>query len=293
MKVRFGALFFAAAACCGVMGFAAGKENAEMKKGIVLVAFGTSVPEARIALDHIDRRARERFKDIEIRWAYTSTFIRRKLAKEGLVYNSPLAALVKMHEEGFTHVAVQSLHIAAGAEFHELAKTVSLMRSGPDAFRSIALGKPLLVRRVDVERVVESVLGSLPELSQEDAVVLMGHGNEHGHGDMAFLATAAQFQKMHPRAFLGTVEGQPSLDDVIENCRKHLPKRAYLVPFMGVAGDHARNDLAGDEPDSWKSSIAALGIECIPVLKGMGEIDGVVDVWLDHLSEALKIAEKE
>ncbi len=259
-----------------------------MKKAILLVTFGTSSPEAKVAFENIDRIARERFPDIPIRWAYTSSFIRRKLASQGETIESPLMALARLREDGFTHVAVQSLHIAAGSEYHDLSKTVSSFRKGPNAFDMITLGKPLLVRRADLETVVSATLAALPERKEGDAVVLMGHGNRHGRCDMTFLAAAAAFEKACPSAVFGTVEGQPSLDDVLSSLKQNKPKRAFLVPFMSVAGDHARNDLAGDDEDSWKSAITPLGVECIPVLKGLAEYDDVVAVWMNHLEEALK-----
>jgi sirohydrochlorin cobaltochelatase len=264
------------------------RKEKPMKQGILLVTFGTSVPRARVAFENIDRLVAQRFPTIERRWAYTASFIRRKLARQGEPIDSPLMALAKMREAGFTHVAVQSLHMATGAEYHDLAKTVAAFRSGPNAFEAITLGKPLLVRRIDLERVVEAVLKALPERGPNDAVVLMGHGNASGRGDMTFLAAESMFQKADPLAFLGTVEGQPSLDDVVAKIKAHGSKRALLVPLMSVAGDHACNDLAGDDEESWKSVITKLGVECIPVLKGVAEYDGVVHVWLDHLEDALK-----
>ncbi len=262
-------------------------EKQPMKQAILLVAFGTSKPEARVAFENIDRLARSRFPQKEIRWAYTSSMIRRKLAKQGEFLDSPLVALAKLQEEKYTHVAVQSLHIAAGAEYHDLAKTVASFRTGPNAFQDIALGKPLIVRRSDLDSVVKALLDSLPARDPGDAVVMMGHGNSTGRNDMLFLAADAAFREADPAAMLATVEGQPNLTDVTDRLEQVKAKRALLVPFMSVAGDHARNDLAGPEEDSWRSVISALGIECIPVLKGMGEYDVVVTVWLDHLQSAL------
>ncbi len=258
-----------------------------MKKGILLVAVGTRHPEARGAFANIAGIAGERFPDTEIRWAYTSLSIRRKLARNGETIDSPLLALGKMREEGFTHLAVQSLHIVAGADYHDLAKTVGMFRSGPNAFQKIVQGKPLLVTRDDLDAVVTATLSSLPERRKDDAVVLMGHGNRNGRGDFVFMAAAAAFAKAEPMAMLGTLKGHPTVRDVLEELKSKRTKRAFLVPFMSVAGAHARNDLAGDGDDSWKHAIVALGIECVPVLKGLAEIDDVVVVWMNHLSVAM------
>ena len=275
----------------GLLGPAQGahrKPPPAMKTAILLVTFGTSSPQARGAFDNIDRLTRERFPDTEIRWAYTSAFIRRKLARQGETIESPVAALARLREGGYTHVAVQSLHVAAGAEYHDLAKQVSMFRSGPSAFTQIALGRPLILRHDDLTRTVSALLADIPPRQAGEAVVLMGHGNATGRTDMAYLATAAAFQQAEESAFLGTVEGVPTLNHLLEQLGQHKPTRAYLVPFMTVAGEHARKDLAGDDAASWKSQISALGIECVPVLKGMAEIDDIVAVWIDHLAIAVQ-----
>jgi len=258
-----------------------------MKPAILLVAFGTSVPTGREALINIDKLARGRFAGTEIRWAYTSRFIRRKLARQGQHYDSPRMALTRLHEDGYTHVAVQSLHVAAGAEFHDLARTVRQVRRGPDALAAISLGKPLLSRYQDLQRVVAATLNALPEHEPGDAIILMGHGNDHGHGEMALAAAAATFSLANPMAMLATVEGEPAFATVLKKCRQQQPRRALLLPFMTVAGDHAANDLAGDDADSWKCQLRAIGIDCTPVLRGLGENNNVVNVWMDHLQAAL------
>ena len=90
------------------------------KKGILLVAFGSSLPEAQVSFRNIDKKVKTAFPDIPVRWAYTSSIIRKKLAKQGNHLDSPEVALAKMMDEGFTHVAVQSLHTIGGEEFHDL-----------------------------------------------------------------------------------------------------------------------------------------------------------------------------
>ena len=259
-----------------------------MKKAILLVAVGTSKPQARAAFNNIDRLTRGRFPQTELRWAFTSTMVRRRLSKQGEASDSPLIALAKLREEDFTHVAVQSLHIAPGAESHDLAATASSFRYGPNAFEKITLGKPLVARRSDLDSVVKALLAALPAREPADAVVMMGHGNSTGRGDMLFLAADAAFRSAEPAAILGTIEGQPTLTDVTNRLQQLQAKRALLVPFMTVAGNHARKNLAGSGDDSWKSVISALGIKCVPILKGMGEYDAVASVWVNHLQLAFE-----
>jgi len=273
---------------------ATNEEKHSMKRGVLLVTFGTSIPEARTAFENIERLARARFKGTEIRWAYTSGMIRRKIARQGVNIDSPAVALARMRDEGFTHVAVQSLHVIAGAEYDELRDVTAMFRGGPLAFRRLTLGLPLLASPSDMQRAVKAVLAEVPETRNSgDAVVLMGHGSEHHPADLAYVAAAAAFRDVDPMAFLGTVEGHPTLEDVLANVTGAGIKRAYLMPFMSVAGEHARNDMLGEEPDSWKAVFTKAGIECIPILKGMAEYDAIVAIWLDHLEQAFTALEEE
>ena len=262
-----------------------GEKKAE-KKGILLVAFGTSVPSAQKALDAIDKAAKDRFPETEIRWAYTSKIIRHKLAKEGKILLSPAEALAKMADEDFTHVAVQSFHSMAGAEFHDLFETAKAFQRMPEGMERVIIGRPLLSSAEDMKRVAQAILSNVPkERKKDEAVVLMGHGSHHP-GNAVYAAMAYVFNKLDPNVSVGTVEGYPEIADVQEELLARGNKVAWLMPFMSVAGDHALNDMAGDEEDSWKSILSKAGIECRPVLKGTAEYPEVVDVWLDHLAGA-------
>jgi sirohydrochlorin cobaltochelatase len=115
-----------------------------------------------------------------------------------------------------------------------------------------------------------------------EAVVLMGHGTHHP-SDAIYSALMYKARKMDPNYLVGTVEGNPSFEEVRDLLVAAKIKKAYLIPFMTVAGDHAMNDMAGDEPDSWKSQLAAAGITSLPVMKGMAEVDAIVDMWIDQL----------
>ncbi|QJT08823.1 sirohydrochlorin cobaltochelatase [Oceanidesulfovibrio marinus] len=263
-----------------------GKSKPE-KKGILLVAFGTSVPEARPAFDNIDAKVKAAFPDVEVRWAYTSHIIRTKVAKEtGEELPSPAEALAKMMADGFTHVAVQSLHTIPGQEYHGLVETAHAFATMPKGMKRILVGYPLLSTSADMAEVADAIIATLPkERKADEAVVLMGHGTHHP-ADVYYAALQYYLSKRDPNVFVGTVEGHPTLDDVIAGLKAKDLKTAYLVPFMSVAGDHARNDMAGDEPDSWKSVLTEQGFKPIPVLRGTAEVDPIVDIWIEHLKGA-------
>ncbi len=258
-----------------------------MKKGILLVTFGTTIPQAQVAFDRIDRKVSQAFPEVPVRWAYTSKTIRRKLAREGKHLDSVETSLAKMMEEEFTHVAVQSLHTIPGEEFHELLQSAHAFRNMPGGFERILVGYPLLAKEEDLVRVTEAMIRHIPkERKGNEAVVLMGHGTLHP-SNAFYTAMAYKFQQKNPNIFVGTVEGPPDIEDIKTILLERNIKKAYLMPFMSVAGDHARNDMAGDDEGSWKSILTRAGIRCVPILKGTAEYDEVVDIWVDHLKGAM------
>lgn len=259
----------------------------KIKKGILLVAFGSSMPEAQVSFKNIDKIVRKGFPGVPVRWAYTSHIIRNKLAKEGKKLDSTETALAKMMDEGFTHVAVQSLHTIPGEEYHGLVQSVRAFGMMSGGFERIMVGYPLLGTEDDLEKVAKAIIKNIPkDRKKQDAVVLMGHGTHHP-GNAFYAAMMYHFQQKDQNIFVGTVEGAPTIDDIKAVLIKKKIKKAYLMPFMSVAGDHARNDMAGDEDDSWTSILTKAGIKCVPILKGTAEYDDIVDIWVVHLKTVL------
>jgi sirohydrochlorin cobaltochelatase len=257
-----------------------------MKKGILLVAFGSSEASAQVSFANIDKKVKEAYPGIPVRWAYTSYIIREKLAKQGQLLDSPEVALAKMQDEKFTHVAVQSLHTIGGAEYHDLRRTVGAFKM-MGGFERVILGYPLMSTQEDMQRIVAAIIKTIPKERQKDeAVVLMGHGTHHP-SNAFYAALMFQLQLEDPNIFVGTVEGYPDVGLIQELMLKKEIKKAYLMPFMSVAGDHAKNDMAGAEDDSWMSILTKAGIECIPVLKGTAEYDEFVDIWVSHIDGPL------
>ena len=263
-------------------------EQRAMKKAVLLAAFGTSVPDARAALDNIEACTRKEFPGVEVRWAYESKIIRAKLAKEGKKFDSPEMALARLMDDGYTHVAVLSLQTIPGEEFHNLQRTVELFSRMGKGFDRITVALPLLSSHEDMDRAAKAMMKSLPAGRKAgESVLLMGHGSGKHPSDGLYLAMNQIFQEMDPNAFVATVEGYPTVKDVLPKLQKNKSKTVWLVPFMAVAGDHAHNDMAGDGPESWKSVLTQNGFTCEPVFKGTGEVPGIVDIWMDHLKSAM------
>ena len=263
--------------------------GAEKGPAILLVTFGTSVPSAQAAFTNIEKQVRKAFPGMEVRWAYTSHIIRKKLAKQGQIFDSPEIALARLMEEGYSKVAVQSLHMIPGLEFHDIYTNAKMYEKMSGGFDKVIVAYPLLSSDDAMEKVVKTLPGVMipKERTPGDAVILMGHGTHHP-SDAIYSAMMYKFQKADPNIYVATVEGHPTFDEVKALLLKKGIKKAYLIPFMSVAGDHASNDMAGDEPDSWKTLLTQAGITCVPVLKGVAEYDALVDLWIENLKVAMQ-----
>lgn len=258
-------------------------ENAP-REGILLVAFGTSVPGAEAAFKATEKAFRAAWPDAPVVWAYTSQKIRKKLAREGRPVGGIAAGLAELAKDGVEVVRVQSLHITAGEEFAALARAVLLdVAKHPGRFRAVWLGRPLLESRADAQAVAKAVLGALSGRRKPgDALVLMGHGQGEGRADLVLEGTRSAFQTSDPLVFLATVEGSRGFDELLAELRAHRVRRVWLQPLMLVAGDHARNDLAGEEEDSWASRLRAAGFEVTANLVGLGEVPGIAERFVEH-----------
>jgi len=273
---------FAVAAAAKVHGRKEGK-----KVGILLVAFGSSMPQAQVSFDNIEKKVKAAFPDYPVQWAYTSSMIRKKLAKQGKMLDSPELALARMLDEGYTHVAVQSLHTIFGYEFHDLTETAGAFRFR-GGFKKILVGYPLLATQEDMAGTVDAVLETVPKMrGKNEAVVLMGHGSHHP-SNAFYAALMFQLQRKDPLVFVGCVEGYPDIGEIRAMLKEKNIQKTYLMPLMSVAGNHARKDMAGEEDDSWRSILTKDGIECVPILKGTAEYDPFVSIWVDHLGDVLK-----
>ncbi|MGE4263036.1 MAG: sirohydrochlorin cobaltochelatase [Desulfovibrio sp.] len=262
-------------------------KSAAPKRGILLVAFGTSVPEAVASIDSLKRQAEAAFPGVPVRMAYSSKIIRDKIAGEGISQRAPAQALADMAAEGFTEVAVQSLHAIPGHEYNDIAATAKAFEGMPKSMGAITVGRPLLSSPEDIKAAAAAILTILPRRGKGEAVVLMGHGTEHP-ANAAYAALQLELWKRDPGVFVATVESSPGLDDVIPALKRQGVRTVHLLPLMSVAGDHARNDMAGGEEDSWASILTAKGFTAKADLTGLGSRPAVARLWIEHLKDAVK-----
>lgn len=256
---------------------------AEPREGLLIVAFGTSVPEAVPALKALDADFRAAFPDAAVEWAYTSQIIRKKLAARGTPVGGISDGLAALARKGVKVVRVQSLHVMAGEEFSALERAVLLdVKAHPGRFEAVYLGRPLLESRQDAREVAAAVLQSCGGRAPGEGLVLMGHGQAHGRADLVFEGMRRAFVEADGLTFMASVEGSRTFEDLARELATRNVKTLWVQPFMIVAGDHARNDLAGEEADSWASRLRAQGFQVKTNLLGMGEIAGVRAVFIRH-----------
>ncbi len=260
-------------------------KKTEPKKGILLVTFGTSYPEACVAFDAIEKQVKTTFPGVEVRWAYTSEIIRKILKKRGEQIDSPAGALAKMGDEGFTHVAVQSLHIIPGEEYHNLKLTVDAFNKMPKGIQEAELGTPLLFSHSDNQKLATFITNQfIAKTGKNSGLLLMGHGTHHA-ANIYYPGFQYYLAEKSDKFFIGTVEGYPALEQIIPQLKAKGITKLVLTPFMSVAGVHAQNDMAGAEDDSWKSILEKEGFETEIVMKGLAEYDEVIAIWMEHLKE--------
>lgn len=272
--------------------FSAAKEKQE-KEVILLTAFGTTSEPGMRAYDTIEKEVKKAFPEKEIRWAYTSSIVRKRLEKKtGKKTYSVKEVLTDLEKSGYTNISVQSLHVVAGEEFEELTREVRQFEAlHPKAFAPIKIGRPLLDSREDMDRVVTAVIDELKEERKAgEALILLGHGHHHGVADLAYVATAGEFQKRDSLIILSTVEGGVTLEGVAEKLKAAKVKTVWLAPFMVVAGVHTVEDLIGEE-ESIKADMEKAGFTCKSHVKGLGEYESIADLFVDHLKHTFKTEE--
>lgn len=254
-----------------------------MKKGILVVSFGTShLDTMERTIDVIENEIAERFDGCCVYRAFTSGMIIRKLKRtENMEIDTVPEALRRMAADGMEDVVVQPTHIINGIEndrmMEDLMENMSL-------FRRIRVGKPLLSSVEDYKKSIHAVMAETG-LQDGEMLVLMGHGTEH-HANSAYPTLEYTFHALgYNQVLVGTVESFPELKNVMAKLKIAEKKKVALMPFMLVAGDHAKNDMAGDE-DSWKSGLEEEGYEVRVILKGLGEFEGIRKIFLEHIEEA-------
>jgi sirohydrochlorin cobaltochelatase len=262
-----------------------------MKKALLVISFGTSYPETREKnIAACERRLAEAYPDRDFFRAFTSSMIMAKLAKrDGEFIDNPQQALTRLSELGYQDIAIQSLHVINGDEYEKIVTQINAFR---DRFQRLSIGKPLMTSFADYEQLIEALQAQMPATATDERVVFMGHGATH-HAFAAYACLDHILTHKGLPAIVGAVESYPEIDGVIARLRKEHVRKVHLMPLMIVAGDHAINDMASDEEDSWNTLIRAAGIETESWLQGLGENPLIQQMFVNHLQIALEQQEAQ
>ncbi|MFC0228428.1 sirohydrochlorin cobaltochelatase [Serratia aquatilis] len=262
-----------------------------MKKALLVISFGTSYESTRQKnIAACEQQLAACWGDRQLFRAFTSEMIIRKLRqRDGLQIDNPQQALKRLADAGYQDVAIQSLHIINGDEYEKIANEV---RAYSHRFQRLVLGKPLLSSYDDYQQLLSALQAQMPPLAADERVVFMGHGASH-HSFSAYACLDHLMVAQNFPALVGAVESYPEVDGLIDRLQLQRVRKVHLMPLMLVAGDHAINDMASSDPDSWRTKIAAAGIETQCWLQGLGENPLIRQMFVDHLDAALRQSQQE
>lgn len=276
---------------------------------LLVVSFGTSFNDSRVAdIGGIEKALQEAYPDWSVRRAFTSQIIINHVqARDSEKIDNVDQALERAASNGVKNLVIQPTHLMHGAEYDELTEAVE---EYTDKFESVKVAEPLLgevgsdatVINEDKEAAAKAVTAEAVETAgydsldaaEEDgtAFVFMGHGTSHT-AKVTYSQMQTQMAELgYKNVFIGTVEGEPeetACEEVIEAVKEAGYKKVILRPLMVVAGDHANNDMAGDDEDSWKSMFTASGaFDSVDTqVEGLGRIEAVQELYVAHTAAAI------
>ena len=287
------AMICAAFAGCGsqkaedVSTSAAKEDTAAKDAEILVVSFGTSYNDSRdITIGAIENAIQEAYPDYQVKRAFTSQIIIDKLKeRDGIEIDNVTEALDRAVNDGVKTLVVQPTHLMNGYEYTDLVDELDTYK---DKFDKIAIGDPLLTSDEDFKAVAKAITSETSSYDDgQTAICFMGHGTEADSNSVYTKLQETLTSEGYENYYIGTVEATPSVNDVLAAVKEKNYTKVVLEPLMVVAGDHANNDMAGDEDDSWKTVFQNAGYQVECVLKGLGQFESIQNIYVDHVKAAI------
>ena len=272
-------------------------QNLPNKDAMVVMSFGTTYKDTRVkTIDATVDAIKAAHPNTKVITAFTSHIIRDRIQqKEGITYPTPEEALAELKKDGYTRVALASLDVIPGMEYNYDAAVYNLYKND---FKKMTLGTSLMYwmgQENQTDQVIETlkaVQSQFPKLGKEDGLLIMAHGTP----DPSNAYYSVIQDRIHTlgmkNVFIYTVEGTPNLEQVIPQLKLHGIKHVTLMPFMMVAGDHANNDMAGNEPDSHKSILEKEGFKVDTYIHGLGENQNIRNLFVERANESWDALQK-
>jgi sirohydrochlorin cobaltochelatase len=256
------------------------------QQAVLVVSFGSSHHQTRQdTIEAIEQDIAAAHPGRIVRRAFTSGMIIRKLREEGIAVHGVAPALESLMAEGVNDLILQPTHVTAGFEYEKMR---SQAQSYQGRFARVSLGAPLLSGEEDYVQVAAALAAAAKSYDRPDtAVVWLGHGSAHPANSVYPRLERHCRQAGGRRHFIGTVEAKPDLEAVaaaVKACGGI--KKVVLLPLMIVAGEHAVQDMAGDQADSWKTAFERAGYEVECVLQGLGQYPAIRRIFVRHSLEA-------
>lgn len=275
---------------------AAAQSSVVEKKAIVVTSFGTTYDDARAAnIESVEKAIQASFPDYEVRRAFTSKIVLKRLAERGIIINDLEKTLADLKKEGYREVVVQTTHLTPGEEFDNKVMAVVNKHLQAKSFPKLVVGRPLLTypgengKTDDFQVMAEALKMQMPILQMPGrAIVFMGHGSPHKHNP-AYGLLQQRLTEAGLNAVVGVVEetDHPNFEDALKMIEERGYTKVTLMPLLLVAGDHANNDMAGAEDSSWKNKLGKKGYQVQAYLHGLGENTDVQDIYVQHVRDAI------
>lgn len=258
---------------------------------LLVVSFGTSYNDSRAAtIGAVESAMETAFPDYAVRRGFTSNIIIEHIQRrDGVVIDDVAEALARAKANGVKNLLVQPTHLMNGYEYGDLVKELEACAGD---FETVKIGAPLLTTDEDFAAVAQAMVDAAAGYDDgKTAVCYMGHGSEAAANGIYARMQQHLTGSGHDNFFVGTVEAEPTAEDLVKLVKAGGYEKVVLRPMMIVAGDHANNDMAGDGEDSWKSVFTAAGFQVTCEINGLGELEAIQQLLAAHAGEAKPLDE--